>query len=351
MGRPLLAAWYGGLGLALLAAQPHRTRRWWQAVANLPARVKSLRQGGPPGNSQEPAGDTGRAPIPLPGPYITATVAVALGIAAALLWFRTAGGPDGLLHVHFLDVGQGDSVLVVTPSGRKVLVDGGPNGDVVSQQLAEALPGWDRELALVVMTHLDEDHSHGLLRVLERFPVGTALSGPLPTEGAAATEWRQTLEEQSTPRVEVSAGYVIDLGDGVELTVLNPEPGRAPGDPNNDSLAMRLDYGESSFLLTADIEAEVEGRLVSAGLVGASTVLKVGHHGSRTSTSARFLEAVKPSVAIVSSGADNPYGHPADEVMQRLEASLGEENVFRTDRQGRIEVLSDGASIWVETQR
>ena len=149
VGRPLLAVWYGGLGLALLAAQPHRTRRWRQAVGGWIAHVRT---------------SPGGIGINLPSPYITITAAVALGIAAAILWFRVAGGPDGYLHVHFLDIGQGDSILVVTPSGRQALIDGGPDGDIVSQALAETLPGGDRSLDLVVMTHLDSDHSNGLLQ-------------------------------------------------------------------------------------------------------------------------------------------------------------------------------------------
>ena len=354
VGRPLLAAWYGGLGLALLAAQPHRTRRWRQAVASIPAWLKSLKRGGPSASSGQTgvsASGIGGNGIPLPSPYITIAVAVALGIAAGILWFRAVGGPDGYLHVHFLDIGQGDSILVVTPSGRQALIDGGPDGDVVSSALADTLPGGDRSLDLVVMTHLDSDHSNGLLEVLDRYTVGAALSGPQPPGGEMQAQWEERLEHHGITPVEVYAGYVIELDDGVELRVLNPPPDSLFGDSNNDSVVMRLTYGDVSFLLSADIESESEERMVNGGTELSSTVLKVAHHGSKSSTTPGFLSAVGPAVAVVSAGHDNSYGHPAPVVMERLEAAVGAENVYRTDLHGSVEIVSDGASVEVRTGR
>ena len=351
VGKPLLAAWYGGLGLALLAAQPYRARRWRQALVNLPARVKLLFERTPSAGSDKSADETKRPAIPLPGPYITVTAAVALGIAAAILWFRVASGPDGYLHVHFLDIGQGDSILVVTPSGRQALIDGGPDGDTVSQALADTLPGGDRSLDLVVMTHLDSDHSNGLLEVLDRYAVGVVLSAPQPPGGTMQAQWQDRLQKHGIAPAEVYAGHVIELGDGVELQVLNPAADSPFGDSNNDSVALRLTYGEASFLLTADIESEAEKRLTDSGMELQSTVLKAAHHGSNTSTTQRFLDAVGPSIAAVSAGLDNSYGHPAPAVMERLEAAVGAENVYRTDRHGSIEIVSDGATVWVRTER
>ena len=340
VGRPLLLGWYGGLGLALLAARPHRARRWRQAMAGLPARMRAWMQGGGGTGSQW-----------LPNPYLSLTVAVALGIAAAILWARATDGPDGLLHVHFLDIGQGDSVLVVTPSGRQALVDGGPDGDRTSQALSDALPGGDRSLDLLVMTHLDADHSGGLLEVLDRYAVGAVLSGPLPTDNDMGAQWEQRLRKHNIAPVEVSAGHVIELDDGVTLQVLNPSLERPFSDLNNDSVALRVAYGEVSILLTADMEREAELRLVDSGVNLRSTVLKAGHHGSNTSTTQRFLDAVSPAIAVASAGRDNQYGHPSPTVMQRLEAAIGAHNVYRTDTQGDVEVVSDGASVWVRTGR
>ena len=341
VGRPLLLAWYGGLSLALLVARPHRVLRWRRAVADLPARLRSWMQGGTGG-----AGSRW-----LPNPYFSVAAAVALGIAAAILWTRVVGNPDGNLHVHFLDIGQGDSILVVAPSGRQALIDGGPDGDRTSQALAGVLPGGDRSLDLVVITHLDSDHSGGLLEVLDRYTVGAVLSGPQPPGNEMQAQWEQRLNKHNIEPVEVSAGYVIELDDGVELQVLNPQGGSLFRDSNNDSVVLRLTYGEVSFLLTADIESEAEARLVNSGTELHSTVLKVPHHGSNTSTTQRFLDAVSPAIAVVSAGADNQYGHPASAVVQRLEAAVGTQNVYRTDLHGGVEVVSDGAAVWVLTER
>ena len=346
VGTPLMVGWYGGLGLLLLAAQPHRTRNWHRAIADLSGRLRAVLQGVPWAGSRQTGGGW-----KLPGTAFTLPAAVALGVAAAILWSRVAGGSDGQLHVHFLDVGQGDSILVVTPSGRQVLIDGGPDGDVVAQALADTLPGGDRSLDLMLMTHLDSDHSGGLLGVLDRYSLGAVVSGPQTDRGAASAVWDQRLARHGISPLEVHAGYAIELDDGLQLQVLNPQPTGAFGDSNNDSVVMRLTYGEVSVLLTADIEREAEDRLVASGAELRSTVLKVGHHGSGTSTTERFLDAVDPAIAVVSSGAGNPYGHPAPEVVERLEAKIGAPSVYRTDLQGTVEVVSDGESVWVTTER
>ena len=343
VGKPLLLIWYGGLGLMLLAARPHWTRRWRRAIAGIPARVKSLLPSGP-----AKSGDTR---IPLPSPYITVITAVALGIAAAILWLRIAGGPDGYLHVHFFDIGQGDSILVVSPSGRQALIDGGPDGDIVSQALAETLPGSDRSLDLVVMTHLDSDHSNGLLEVLDRYTVGAVLSGAQLPDNPMQGQWKDRLMQHGITPIEVRAGHVIRLDDGVELEVLNPLQDQLFGDSNNDSVVLRLAYGDVTFLMAADIESEAEERLASIGAELDSTVLKVGHHGSKSSTTPRFLEAVNPAVAVISAGRDNTYGHPAPPVVRRLEAQVGAQNVYRTDLQGHVEIVTDGVSVEVRTEK
>ena len=345
VGGPVLLFWYGGIVLALLGAQPHRMRRWRRSMSGLATRFMEFLSRRLSGTG---AAGTGRLP---PSPYITVAAAVGLGIAAAILWARVAGGPDGYLHVHFLDIGQGDSILVVTPSGRQALIDGGPDGDAVSQALAEALPGGDRSLDLVVMTHLDSDHSGGLLEVLDRFAVGAVLTGPSPAGGAMQAQWEERLKGYGKDTVEVYAGYAIELDEDIRVEVLNPSRDRSLGNSNNDSVVLRLSYGDVSVLLTADIESEAEARLVARGAELESTVLKVGHHGSATSTSQVFLGAVRPSIAVVSAGMDNPYGHPASEVIKRLEDEVGAGNVYRTDLQGDVEVVSDGEDVWVRTQR
>ena len=349
VGPPLLLAWYGALGAALLAARPYRIRRMRRSVAGIAAwltekwRDRVVRR---PTEWMWP-----EMRWSLPDPRFTILAAALLIAAAVVLWLRVADGPDGQLHVHFLDVGQGDSTLIVTPSGRQMLIDGGPDGDVVSQRLAEVLPGGDRSLDVVLMTHLDSDHSHGLLAVLDRFAVGAVLTGGHTVDSPVRPEWEQALMRKGISPVEVRAGHRIVLEDGVELEVLNPVPGRPLGDTNNDSVVVRLEYGNVSVLLTADMEDEAELRLAGSSPEISSTVLKAGHHGSGTSSSQAFLNAVGPAVAVISAGLDNQYGHPAPEVLERLETSVGTQNVYRTDLHGTIEFVSDGTKWWVQSER
>ena len=327
-GGPLLYIWYGGLGAAILMAR----RGNGLSVAGLRDALRG-------------AGGTG---LRWPGPRFTIPAAMALSIAAAILWARAAGGPDGYLSVHFFDIGQGDSILIVTPSGRRALIDGGPEADGASQALAGALSG-DRGLDLAVMTHPDADHGRGLLEVLDRYKVGMALSGPAEPDDDIQAQWDQRLRKHNIASAEVWAGYVVSLGDGVELRVLNPPPGRVSGDSNDNSVVFRLTYGEVSFLLTADIGHSVEERLLREDVELSATVLKVGHHGSKTATSQRFLDAVNPAVAVISVGRDNSYGHPAGEVVARLELRLGAGKVYRTDLDGEVVVVTDGVGVRVRT--
>ena len=252
------------------------------------------------------------------------------------------------MSVHFFDIGQGDSILIVTPSGRRALIDGGPEADGASQALAGALSG-DRGLDLAVMTHPDADHGRGLLEVLDRYKVGMALSGPAEPDDDIQAQWDQRLRKHNIASAEVWAGYVVSLDDGVELRVLNPPPGRVSGDSNDNSVVFRLTYGEVSFLLTADIGHSVEERLLREDVELSATVLKVGHHGSKTATSQRFLDAVNPAVAVISVGRDNSYGHPAGEVVARLELRLGAGSVYRTDLDGDVVVVTDGVGVRVRT--
>ena len=287
----------------------------------------------------------------------------ALGFAAGILMLSSIGiillvqssvGADGLLHVHFFDVGQGDSILIVTPNGRQVLVDGGPEAESATRALSGVLSPMDRSLDLVALTHLDADHSRGLLQVLNRYRVDDVLVGRPDEDAALYPQWRKALERQQILPIRLFAGYRIQLEQDVSLEVLHPPGEGAPGsflDANNSGLVLRLVYRDVSILLTADIEAEAERRLLDASATLKSDVLKIAHHGSKTSTTAPFLQKVQPSLAIISVGADNRFGHPHAEIVNRLQHALGDRNIYRTDRNGDTEVISDGTTLWVKTQR
>ena len=272
--------------------------------------------------------------------------------AAIALWWQVGTGGDGDLHVYFLDVGQGDSALIVTPEGRQVLVDGGPAPDSAIRALSEAMPEGDRSLDLVVVTHLDADHSRGLIDVLDQYEVGAIVAGTESSTASMYAQWQAGVERNKVDVVSVHQGYALDLGSRVVAEVLNPRSGiSGGGSANNDALVLRMTYGSVSFLLTADIEAQTESLLALMGAGIESTVLKVAYHGSKASSTAGFIDAVGPAVALISVGGDNSFGHPNDEVIGRLMRQIGGENIYRTDRHGDVEFVPDGVELWVETQR
>jgi competence protein ComEC len=273
---------------------------------------------------------------------------VLLGAAfvVAIIWLAWTGLPDGRLHIWFLDVGQGDAILIQSPDGRQILVDGGPSPSALLDQLGEVMPFWDRSLDLVVLTHPDADHLSGLIPLFERYKVATVVDAVMPGAKGAAP-WIAALDAVHVTRAQATRGMVLVVGE-VVLTVLGP-PERvvAQDDGNNRSIVLRLDYGQASALLTGDTEEDAERGMVEQGLRLKADVLKIGHHGSNASTSARFLAAVHPQLAVISVGAENRFGHPAPELLQRLQGV----EVLRTDQRGRVELVSDGNRWREHTER
>ncbi len=279
-----------------------------------------------------------------------------LFIIAILVWVAAAVAPEtGKLSVSILDVGQGDAILVTTPAGQNTLIDGGPSPEGVCFELGQHLPFWDRTIDLVVLTHAHDDHVTGLVEVLRRYQVGQVLYPQgIDCDSNAYDEWLNVIDEKGIESTRAQAGQVIQLGDGATLEVLHPPLDLLPGtesDIDNNGVVLRLEMGEVSFLLAADLYADGELYLIDRGLELRSTVLKVGHHGSSTSTSSEFLAVVSPQVAAISVGADNPFGQPSDEVMARLSERLGQDRVYLTSERGTITFTTDGQRLWVETER
>jgi len=277
-------------------------------------------------------------------------VMVSIGVAAVLVWLAVLSMPDNNLEVRFLDVGQGDSVLVRTPSGVQVLVDGGPDQDSVCLELGESLPFHDRDLDLVILTHPDSDHVGGLVEVLRRYEVGRVLEAGVDSSNTAYQEWLSLVDQKGIERTMAVAGQRIDLGDGVTMQVLHPPEELmkdTESDVNNNSVVIRLLWKEVSFLLTGDIYEEAEWDILYRGHVLDTTVLKVAHHGSATSSCAHFVAAADPQAAVICVGTDNTFGHPDDETLARL----GSIPVYRTDEDGTITFTTDGERLWVETER
>ena len=341
-GAGWLWAWYAILLGTLVLADT----RWYQTGA-LGRLNRVLRVNSTALRSASGAGPTGA--------YV-AMGGVALVLAATLLYLLVGvwSNDDGRLHVYFLDVGQGDAIYIVTPGGKQILVDGGPEFGGAARELSAHLPPWDRSLDLVASTHLDADHSRGLLRVLEGYGTGAVAAGLPDPESHLYPQWRKAVEQGNHNLVHLSAGQELMLDDSVTLTVLHPPrlPLRGPAwDSNNNSLVLRLSYGGISFLLTGDIKEEAERYLARTSVGLDSDILKAAHHGSKSSTTGAFLRAVNPRWAVISAGAENQYGHPHADVVRRLEDAVGEANVFSTATQGTIHFTTDGQRLWVETER
>ncbi len=280
----------------------------------------------------------------------TVWLAGALALPALLTWTAVFSAPNGRLTVEMFDVGQGDSILIRTPDGQKLLIDGGPDGATVERAIDGALPFWDRKIDVVFSTHTDSDHLTGLITVIQRYNVGQVIEAPVQKDDALIDEWDNALKTKSIPYHEVEAGCWIDLGHGIRLQVLGPPQPLLTGtdaDTNNNSLVLKLTWGSVSFLLPGDIQGPGETALLAEHADLHASVLKVPHHGSAYSSDRDFLNAVQPAVSVISVGANNTYGDPASQTLERLSDSI----VYRTDQEGDVTLSTDGERLWISSQR
>ena len=257
--------------------------------------------------------------------------------------FRTE---DAKLKVTFIDVWQGDAILLELPSGEKVLLDAGGRTDTFDSGERTVAPflrykGINR-LDAVIMSHPHSDHIGGVPYLLDHVAVNKIIEPTVPGESATYREIHSKAAEYSIPVLTYDAGEIIDLGDAVRLYVLHPYYQTDSTESlNNVSLVLKLEYCSSSLLFAGDAEKSVEEKLLARyGSFVRSDVLKVGHHGSRTSTGQNFAGLVQPGIAVISSGKNNKFGHPAPEVLSILRKQGVE--VHRTDKEGAIVMESDG---------
>ena len=252
-----------------------------------------------------------------------------------------------MLKVYFFNVGQGDSIFIETPNGNQVLIDGGPDNAVL-QKLGETMPFYDKDIDVVVLTHSDADHVTGLIEVLDRYEVENIIYSNVVRVSSLYGAWQEAVAKEESNIIDPVAGKIIDIGNGVSLSISNPSEslnGQVRDKTNDDSVVLMLKYGETEILLTGDIEAKTERRIILNGADLDSDILKVAHHGSKTSTIEEFLYEVSPQVAIIQVGAKNRYGHPTQEVLSRLE-NFGVK-LYRTDVDGDIKIISDGKNYQV----
>ena len=269
-----------------------------------------------------------------------------LFLGAVFVWYAVLAETRSGLKVAFLDVGQGDAIFVEAPNGNQVLIDGGPNKTVL-RELAKQMPFYDRTIDGVVITHPHLDHYGGLVDILDNYKIGFEMdSGNDNPESKGFDIYARKLEEEKAKRIFAKRGMRVNLDEGLYLDILLPVINKKGMSAHDEMVVARLVYGNNSFLLTGDMEDNLESFLLSFGGSIKSDVLKVGHHGSKTSTSEKFLGLVNPGLAIISAGKNNKYGHPHQEVTERL--ARFEIPVLRTDEKGTIILKSDGEKIVAE---
>ena len=248
-----------------------------------------------------------------------------------------------LLEVSFFDVGQGDAIFIETPQGHQILIDGGP-GSTVLEKLGAEMPFWDRSIDLIILTHPEHDHIAGLIEVLKSYKVEHILWTGIIRDTSEYREWVDWIKNEKAQVKIAQAGQKIKAGK-VYLDILHPFEnleGQTVKNTNNTSVITRLVFGQNSFLFTGDAYKSVERKLIKNETEINSTVLKVGHHGSKTSSAQEFIEQVSPEIAVIQAGKDNRYLHPHQETLEVLEKY--DIKVLRTDLDGNIKVISNGIS-------
>lgn len=274
---------------------------------------------------------------------------IMLFLAAAYVLFNRQGeaappAEGGSLQVHFIDVGQADAALVIC-DGHYMLIDGGnaEDSDLVYSYLEHH---GAKNLDYMVASHAHEDHIGGLSGALNYAKVDTALCPVMEYSSKVFQNMVKYLEQQGKSLTVPAPGDKFDLGSA-RVEILGPV--QEYDDTNNTSIVLRIDYGETSFLFTGDMETGAEKDLLESGADVRATVLKAGHHGSDTSTGYQFLREVSPRYTVISVGEGNKYGHPSDEVLSRFRDAGTE--VYRTDMQGHVIAESDGKTVTFRTEK
>ena len=253
---------------------------------------------------------------------------------------------EPLLTVVFLDIGQGDAIFIETPDGKQVLIDGGP-GSAILRELPKYMSIFDRSIDVVVATHPDKDHVGGLVDVLSRYKVGKIIETENKNDTAVSDAFSNYAKKEGAEIFLARAGQVLTIGASTTIKIFSPAFDPKDWESNASSIVAKVTYGEIDFLLTGDAPLNTEEYLVRVyGSALESEVLKLGHHGSRTSTSDLFLNTVKPAFAVVSAGRDNNYGHPHPEVTEKvLSRRISLESTIES---GSVVFKSDGKLVWLE---
>lgn len=274
--------------------------------------------------------------------FMFAIIAV-LVASNIVVWSKVSLGSSGNLRVYFLNVGQGDAILIESPAGGRVLIDGGPDRRVLSE-LGEVLPFGDRRIDVLVESHPDADHITGLVEVLRGYEVGAFIQSGVESSNEIDNLTDRILDEKDIKELVAKRGMTLDLGSGAVLEILFPHTDVSGWETNEATTVSKLTFGESTFLFTGDSTKRAEYLLLE--LDGGDLdvdVLQVGHHGSETSSGPLYIKTITPEYSVISSGKDNRYGHPHKITLDTL-AKFGTK-ILNTAHVGRVEFVTNGETL------
>ncbi len=244
-------------------------------------------------------------------------------------------GSQGALTLAMLDVGQGDAFFIESPTGTQILFDGGPNGRILGE-LARAISPFDRRIDALVITNPDQDHIAGFSDVLKNYEIGAVFEPGTFNDSKVFQNLKDEIKRKNIPDILARKGMKLDIGGGAVIEILFPDRDVSYWAPNDGSVVARLSYGKTSIMFTGDATKKTEEIVLTRNPLPKidSDILKTGHHGSRTSTSGNFVKAVSPAYALISSGKENKYGHPHQDVLDIL--TVFGAKILRTDTMGTI---------------
>jgi len=277
---------------------------------------------------------------------LTSLLFICVGLALTIFSLTTTQK----LKVSFLDVGQGDAILIQPPSGKSMLIDGGPNNNILAK-LAREMSYFNRNIDVMEETHSDADHITGLIPVLEKFNVKEIILSKAVSDTKIFDDLNIHIKNEQANIHIAEVGDVIDFHDGVIVKVIYPASNyiAKKNDTNDASVSVEVIYGDETFLLTGDLPSTEELKLISGGVIKNITVYKAGHHGSKYSSSELLLTYIKPEYSVISAGKDNRYGHPNVEAIERLQKYSKE--ILSTIDRGTISFITDGRMVEVKTEK
>jgi len=255
---------------------------------------------------------------------------------------ETFNSTDEILSIHYLDVGQGDAILIQTPNKTDILIDGGPDNSILNE-LGKVMPFYDNTIDIIILTHPHSDHVVGLTEVLRRYQINKIYYTGVIHTSPDYIEWLKEIKKQNIQTIIIDEPILLELEKDINLEFLYPFKSlnnKRVTEINNTSIVNRLVYNEISFLFTGDAEIEVEEELMEHETQLSSSVLKAGHHGSHSSSSIDFIKQVNPEISIIQVGTDNKFNHPHLITTKRLERL--EIPTYRNDLLGTISIQTNG---------